>query len=292
MTLGIFSHASSAYALRRLQEEAIKKGLKTELINYHDLDFVINSAGVTVFLKDGKAPLPFFDLVILRSAGGLFYYVPQRDFLVSYYQQKGSVVLNQETYLKWSRLDKFTQYLILARRGLPVVDTKLIAQKQRFLADITFPSVVKSYFGSMGKKVFKVEDQQQLEQVLEEYPPNMVLVQELLRRNEDIRVIVLGGQAVGAMKRIAQKGKFLTNYSAGGDVEAFELTEEIKHLAEAAAETFNLQYVGVDLMMGNDGQWRILEVNRSCQFEGFESATGINFAGSVVDYLIKARKQQ
>jgi len=152
------------------------------------------------------------------------------------------------------------------------------------LNKVTFPSVIKSYFGSVGEEVFKVEDRKQLEEILKEYSPSGLLTQELLAGSEDIRVIVLGGRAVGAMKRIAPEGKFLTSYSAGGKVEVFSLTKEVRKLAEATA-AFNLEYAGVDLMMGNDGKWRILEVNRSCHFRGFELVIGMNFAGRVIDYL-------
>ena len=52
-----------------------------------------------------------------------------------------------------------------------------------------------------------------------------------------------------------------------------------------------LDYVGVDLMMGNppegeagDGEWKVLEVNRACQFKGFEQATGVNVAKELINY--------
>jgi glutathione synthase/RimK-type ligase-like ATP-grasp enzyme len=46
-----------------------------------------------------------------------------------------------------------------------------------------------------------------------------------------------------------------------------------------------LDYGGIDLMKNNKNEWVVLEVNRACQFEGFESATGINVASRIVDYL-------
>ena len=38
-----------------------------------------------------------------------------------------------------------------------------------------------------------------------------------------------------------------------------------------------------------EGNWRILEVNRACQFEGFEKATGINVPKAVIEYLLKKK---
>ncbi len=47
----------------------------------------------------------------------------------------------------------------------------------------------------------------------------------------------------------------------------------------------NLFYAGIDFI--NDGtSWLAIEINTSAQFKGFESATGINVAGKIVDALI------
>jgi len=287
MKFGVFSHVASAYAPSRLVEEARKAGFEARSINYGDLDFSINKSEIKIFEK-GK-PLPDFDFLIFRSAGGTFYYVPQRDYLISHFEKRGSVILNKKTYQVWPRLDKLTQHFVLCQSGLPAVETLLFAGKERLLKNFKAPQVVKSYFGSQGKKVFKVENREELEKILEEYLPGNLLIQPVLPGGKDVRVIVLGGKAIGAMKRIAPEGKFLTNYSAGGRVENFPLESEVKKLAEKAAEAFFLDYVGVDLMEDEKGNWKILEVNRACQFEGFEKATGINVASRTVDFLLKKK---
>jgi RimK family alpha-L-glutamate ligase len=289
MKLGIFSHAAHVYAPSRFKEEGEKLGLEAFSINYSELDFKISSQGAELFWSD--KPLPDFDLVIFRSAGGTFYYVPQRDYLLSVLDSRGAIILNKKTYQTWARLDKLTQHVVFSRKGLPFVETNLYGENERLEKNITYPSVVKVFFGSQGKRVFKVENHQQLEEILNTYAAGNLIVEPVLPEGEDVRVIVLGGKAVGAMKRIAQPGKFLTNFSQGGSVENFPLDEKAKELAEKAAEAFFLEYVGVDLMKDSQGNWRILEVNRACQFEGFEKATGINIAHEVVKYLISKKQK-
>lgn len=288
MKIAIFSHVASAYGPRRFKEEAEKLGLKVYVANYNDIDVIIDRGGIRVYLW-GEL-MPKMDLVIFRSAGGTFYYVPQRDYLLNFFDKQGATILNKKTYKKWSRLDKFTQQMRLAQLGLPFVESFLYGERQRLEKNMFYPAVVKSYFGSQGKRVFKVENKKQLDKLLEEFLPGNLLIEPVLPEGEDVRVIVLGGKAIGAMKRIAPQGQFLTNYSAGGMVEKFELDEATKELAEKAAKAFFLDYVGVDLMKDWHGKWRILEVNRACQFEGFEKATGINVAKKVVEYLISKRK--
>ena len=48
--------------------------------------------------------------------------------------------------------------------------------------------------------------------------------------------------------------------------------KNIENIATKTATHFKLDYVGVDLMMGNDNEWKVLEVNRACQFKGFEKS--------------------
>jgi len=115
--LGVFSCAASLHALRRLRQEAEKRGIGTELINYRYLDFKISTGKAEVFFKDGKTSLPSFDLIIPQAVGFSFKYAAQRNFLISLFKEKGSTVLNEETYLKWPELDKITQHVVLARGG-------------------------------------------------------------------------------------------------------------------------------------------------------------------------------
>ena len=58
-------------------------------------------------------------------------------------------------------------------------------------------------------------------------------------------------------------------------------------LAEKVAKVCKLDYCGVDIMKDREGNNYILEVNRQCQFQGFEKATGINVAKAVVEMMIK-----
>jgi len=277
--LAIFTRVPTAYAPPRLKEEAERYGVRTEIINYSEINLEITQRGVKEFLLH-------FDFAIFRSSGKEF--LPQKMILVSFLEKQGVKILNLDSYKKWWQLDKLTQQFVFQENCLPFVETMIFGTKKSLEKNIKdFPKVVKSYSGSHGENVFKVENSKDLKKIVKKYPPETLLVQPFLPAGEDIRVIVLGGKAIGAIKRIAQPGQFLTNYSAGGMVEKFELDKATRQLAEKAAKAFFLDYVGVDLMKDQQGQWRILEVNRACQFEGFEKSTGINVAKKIVNFLIK-----
>ena len=114
-----------------------------------------------------------------------------------------------------------------------------------------------------------------------------LIFQRFLPNAEDLRVVVLGGKIVGAMKRIATPGNFLSNYSQGGMVEKYDIDKDkiAKKIALSVAKLFRLDYCGVDLMKNEKGEWVVLEVNRACQFEGFEKSTEINLASKIAYYL-------
>ena len=98
----------------------------------------------------------------------------------------------------------------------------------------------------------------------------------------DLRVIVFKGSVLGIMKRTPRDGQFLSNSSQGGKVTKLKIKKEeriiIGNIAIKTARHFKLDYVGVDIMKDNQGNWIVLEVNRACQFQGFEKAIGINVA--------------
>ena len=68
-----------------------------------------------------------------------------------------------------------------------------------------------------------------------------------------------------------------------------ELSEEDKRVAEKVALVCGLDYAGVDIMKNEKGESFVLEVNRQCQYQGFEKATGINVALAVVEMLLDKR---
>lgn len=285
----IFSKAPKAYEPTRLAEEAARHDLRSMIVSYPRIDFRITKEKITLFYED-KENMPLGKYIIFRAAGGDGYYIPQRDFLLQFYKQKGAKVLNDRTYMRWPRLDKITQHFEMQKAGLPFIDSMNYGGNKGFREQITtFPVIAKHDLSSQGKAVYKLTSSEDVEKFLEEYRVRTVLVQPFLTAGEDLRVIVIGGKAIGAMKRIAQNGSHLTNYSQGGLVESYDLTNDsnAREIAEKTANHFLCDYVGVDLMKDDEGNYKVLEVNRSCQFAGFESVTGISVPQKVLEFFQK-----
>ncbi len=89
-----------------------------------------------------------------------------------------------------------------------------------------------------------------------------IMVQEYLDRvkyDGDVRVLLLNGEILGAMRRVPQKGDFRTNIHAGAKAYKHEVTEEEKRICNAIKDKLikdGLYFVGIDII-GN----KLVEIN-------------------------------
>jgi ribosomal protein S6--L-glutamate ligase len=113
-----------------------------------------------------------------------------------------------------------------------------------------------------------------------------MLVQEFIRESKgsDIRAFVVDGKVVGSMKRTGKEGDFRSNLHRGGKAVAIKLTRAEKATALKAAKTLGLAVAGVDMLQSNRGPL-IMEVNSSPGLQGIEKATGLDVAGTIIDYI-------
>jgi len=123
--------------------------------------------------------------------------------------------------------------------------------------------------------------------------------------HEDVRIYVVGDEALGGMRRHAADGDWRTNVARGGRVRDATptLPDRAFRIAREATAELGLDVAGVDLIEGADG-WRVLEVNVTAGFKGFFSATGVSPAphiaalgieragGSVEDGAVAALEEE
>ena len=218
--------------------------------------------------------------------------------------------VNEKGYLEWTRMGKIAQHGVFLENDIPIVPTKIFYTKEQILNPPAlqatpleegrlekemffgweYPVITKHEKGYQGKSVRKFENKKELEKFvnkINEKNLGMFLWQKCLPTRWDIRVVIVGGKAIGGMKRTALGEEFRSNFSLGGEVEVWNLSDKEKELAEKVAKVCGLDYGGVDIMKDEEGNDYILEVNRQCQFQGFEKATGINVAQRVVEMILE-----
>lgn len=153
---------------------------------------------------------------------------------------------------------------------------------------LSFPLIIKENYGSLGKQVYLINNEEELKENYERLIHVNHLYQEFISssRGKDYRIIVINHKVVAYMKR-ENKHSYLSNLASGGTSSVIKLPKSYLDMAVKASEILNLDYCGVDLLEGNRGEPILSEVNSNAFFEGIEKTTGINVAGAYVDYLIE-----
>jgi gamma-F420-2:alpha-L-glutamate ligase len=279
------AHPQEPYELTRLRDEARELGIRLEAVAPQEIDLTVSSGGrrsirrcgIEVDLPDALLPrtgsaTDYFSLAILRQLEHL-----------------GVSTINCSRSIEAVK-DKLYAHQILTQMNMPIprtmlarfpVDVQLVADQ------IGFPCVIKMLTGSYGEGVVLSSDPRSFQDLMElisslDRSQTLILQQYIgSRPGEDLRVWVVGGRVLGAMLRRSTDGSFKANISRGGNGQAHPLNPEIERLALGCAQALNLDIAGVDLLFHEDS-YSVCEVNSAPGFEGFEAATGLNVARSVL----------
>jgi ribosomal protein S6--L-glutamate ligase len=113
-------------------------------------------------------------------------------------------------------------------------------------------------------------------------------VQEFIKEAEgkDLRCFVVGDKCVAAYQRVAAGGEFRSNLHLGGKALPIKLTALERKIAIKATQTMGLRIAGVDLIRSDRGPL-VLEVNSSPGLLGVETATKIDVADAIIQYIEK-----
>ena len=184
---------------------------------------------------------------------------------------RGVVVLNRAGALLGAH-DKLLTAKVLQRAGLPHPRTRIL-HPGGHVPDWEGPVVVKPRFGSWGREVELCSDEISFRRHLRAIEHRLwfqrhgALLQELVPpAGFDLRIVVAGGVAVGAISRVAAPGEWRTNIALGGTRVAVEPPPAALELAVRAAEAAAADLIGVDLLPDGDGGHTVLELNGAVDF--------------------------
>src|SRR5262249_32951766 len=149
-------------------------------------------------------------------------------------------------------VDKYLAAARLEAAGLPVPPTVVCQHADAALdafAVLGGDVVVKPLFGSEGRGMVRVCDPETAWRVfrtLERTQAVLYLQRFIAHPGWDLRVLVLGGRALAAMRRFANGG-WRTNVAQGGTAESVPPTAAEEDLAVRAAAAVGAPLAGVDL---------------------------------------------
>jgi ribosomal protein S6--L-glutamate ligase len=288
MNIKILSRNPNLYSTKRLVEAAKKRKHEVQVIDPLKCDLVIEKRNPNIYYK-GEYILDT-DAIIPRIGASVTFY---GTAVVRQFEMMGAFSTIDSEALVRSR-DKLRSLQVLSRAkiGLPkTVFTNYSRDVNGVIQQVGgTPLVIKLLEGTQGLGVVLAETKNAAKSVIEAFNglQARVIVQEFIKeaKGADIRVFVVDGHVVGAMKRQGKEGEFRSNLHQGGSAEVIELTDEEEIAAIKAAKAMRLGVAGVDLLQSARGPL-ILEVNSSPGLEGIEKATGKDIARTIIQYIEK-----
>lgn len=276
------------YESTKLVSSFASKGIEARMCHPDDFDIIVDRDirnGIKYQGEDMELP----KLVLVRLGAGI---LPFQLAVVRHFEQAGVPCINGSLPIETVK-DKLRSSQILSRAGVAIPNTMMVRlpiDDGLVENNIGFPCVVKVVTGSYGEGVYLCEKKRDYKKLME-FIDNLgnkktMIVQEYLNDHpgEDLRVLVIGGKVIGAMKRTAPDGDFRANITNGGTGENYPLTEEIEYLARETARALNLDIAGVDLLFDKRG-FRVCEANSNPGFSGFEKYCGVDIADIITEYV-------
>ncbi len=188
------------------------------------------------------------------------------------------------------------EYINIAYSVEGVDDVLELIKKGR----LKYPLLLKPRNGSLGqgiKAIFKKDD------LLANKNWKMMAAQQYIESDYDWRVYVIGGTAIGALRRGGKEGKefdFEAQAQSRGIEVSYEgdavVYEKIGKIAAAAAAVVGLEFSGIDIICDKKtGKYYILEANTSPTWvEKYNKLMGLDVSIEVTRWMeerLKAKKE-
>lgn len=288
MRIAVLSRNANLYSTSRLLEAIEQKGHEGLIIDHLKCDIIIDDAGPSIYHKGEK--LTDIDAIIPRIGASVTFYgtaVVRQFEMMKVFSAVSSLAITRSR-------DKLRSLQILSRSGLGMprtAFTNFSKEENKTLHHVgDAPVVIKLLEGTQGLGVVLAESNKAAKSVVEAFEglKARVILQEYIEEagGADIRAFVVDGEVIGAMKRQGKEGEFRSNLHRGGSAKAIKLKRAEKTAALKAAEAMGLSIAGVDMLQSKRGPL-ILEVNSSPGLEGIESATDVDIAGKIIEFIEK-----
>ncbi len=278
-----------------------KSGFKWTYFN-EGRNFRYVARHIKIYSNSEGVNLLNFDLIFLRQNEIL----NEKDkFLfdtIEMLENEGMNVINPTDGIRISK-DKYLGYYYLKKKGINIPETYasndemstyfqiLNAKKSKDNKD---KFVFKPMSGKGGIGIVITKEKSTAGDILSMFALNnkVAIFQKFVKNNKDMRIIVVGDEVIGGIERIAGKGMNKNGISTGGKAVAFKVSDELKEISVKASNSLGCKISGVDIMEDKESNnYRVLEVNCSPAFDGFQKATKLNVYEKIANYLIKECKR-
>jgi ribosomal protein S6--L-glutamate ligase len=290
-------HGDKSITSKRIKEEADKLNLPNYVAQIDGSYIKYDNGKHTIYSIDDVDDDKGFELdsstvVFIRGT-------PTKDSsldLISEIERLGLCCVNSRTSISIAA-DKYRSYIRLKDYGLTQPKTVLVPnvdsiEKSFESLDTKFPIILKTLRGSKGVGVLFVESERALTSIIQlifKTDSNAdLIIQEYIKTEFDVRVMILNGNIVATMQRDVLEGDFRSNYSQGAKVKKYNLTKLEIGQSLLAAKSVGGILSAVDFIPSSDPKNKppyILEVNSSPGTEGIEEASGKNIVKEILEHF-------
>ena len=287
---------------RQLQAALRARGAVGRCVDLADCNIDTTAAWHGLVIPGYGRELP--DAVLVRGiAGGSFEQVTKRLGVLHALRELGVPVYNDARAIERS-VDKSMTSLLLHAARIPAPATwatESAAQARRIAMRETAAGhalVIKPLFGSQGKDLRLVGEVDGVHHPMPDTDARYAGLAYLQRfvppmgsPGFDWRVLVVGGRAITAMRRVSTH--WVHNVAQGARCEPAQFEPALVQMAEGAAHALDMDYAGVDLIAAASGpKIQVLEVNGVAAWQGLQRVTGFNIARAIVDDLLDRKMAQ
>ncbi|MGL4589713.1 MAG: ATP-grasp domain-containing protein [Mycoplasmatales bacterium] len=210
------------------------------------------------------------------------------NYLFTYFKTKKIKVINsfEQSMLFKHKLALNTH---LSSKQIPIIPSIKFTNNDQYLkSNFEYPLIFKSDWGSFGKGIYKVNNQQELTNIIDHTllvdQTYQFFIQPFIDYQRDIRVFIIGKQCI-AMERIPKANDFIANITHGGQAKPINLNQFEKRLVSRIIKEFPNSIIGVDILSTSNTSY-ICEINSGPNFKGIQSIVSKPIAREIINFLI------
>ncbi len=182
-----------------------------------------------------------------------------------------------------------------ARQKLDI--TSLSCQFELIKQQLGLPFIAKPRFGSMGRNIALIKNEEQLRGALQKDTP--LLFQEFIetktdfQNRSDLRFFVIGGKVAACALRIAPDGESIaSNAHQGGLMKAYNAPKELEKLAISVIARAGLDYGTADFLLPSTDaeKYLLCEINACPGFEALETQLDMHIAEQLVSLALNLQR--
>jgi ribosomal protein S6--L-glutamate ligase len=287
MKITILSRSASIPSTARLLSAGRERGHRMAVLNPVQVQMHLDGRSAKLY-HSGKA-VAVGDVIIPRIAQSVSQYGLA---VVAQFEMRKKILLNGAQAIAQAR-NKMRSLQVLSANGIDIPATVMAREAKELKSMVKLvggmPVLVKLLQREDKRGVMVCQTLQSLEAALQAVlglGHNLIVQQYVKHTGQDIRVLVVGDEAIAAVRRRPRVGRLAHTLNTGARLEPVKLSEAQRQAAIKAVRLIQLEVAAVD-MLDVQGSPKVFEVNASPALAAMEQATGLELASKVIVHAEK-----